>query len=72
MITERFSKCLRHWRRKRNLSQTQLSLKLGMSDSAVRKYEYENRLPSLTTLDAILNALGVTVGEFFEEAENNG
>ena len=51
---------VRTLRNERNLSQEQLAKKIGATRPTVASYELENRLPSLSALFKLSNALGVT------------
>ena len=59
----KFSKILKELRQERNMTQKQLSAKLGVTDSSIRDWELRGRQPSYETLCEIAKILGVTVGQ---------
>lgn len=54
-------------RREKGLSQKDLANILGVSQSAISKYETGVALPSLNTARKIASALGCTIDELFGE-----
>lgn len=57
---------LRHARLEANLTQSQLAEALGQSQSYVSKYESGEQRLDLTELEAICNAVGVTLLDLVE------
>jgi len=53
------------------LRQTELAARLGYPQSYVSKYESGQRRIDLVELEAICQALGITLGEFVERFEGN-
>lgn len=53
-------------RKSKNLSQVQLYVKSGVSQSAISDYESGNRNPSLLSLYRLSQALSCSVAEFWE------
>jgi len=51
---------IKYYRLKSNLTQKQLALKCGLSESAIRNYELNNRKPKEKTLEAIADALNIS------------
>ena len=51
---------IRHFREKAGLTQSQLGKLVGKSESAIRNYELENRMPDWETITKIANALKVS------------
>ena len=72
MLTEEFGKRLRYWRKKRGLSLMNLYRKSGVAPSSISRYENDNRCPMLQTLEALLNALNISIVDFFSEEIKNG
>lgn len=53
------------------MRQTELAARLGCPQSYVSKYESGQRRIDLVELEAICQALGVTLGEFVKRFEGN-
>jgi len=51
---------IRHFREKAGFTQSQLGLLVGKSESAIRNYELDNRIPDWETITKIANALKVS------------
>ena len=54
----------------RNWSDYRLSLESGLSASTIANIHRRNTLPSIPTLEAICNAFGITLSQFFAEDLN--
>jgi putative transcriptional regulator len=65
-----FKTTLKQLRKKAGLTQTELAQAIGTSQGAVGHYETGIKAPKLGKLPAIVNALGVTVAELFEEDQS--
>lgn len=61
------SKNIRFFRQEKQLTTKELSLKSGMSETAIYQYQSGLRLPSINALYKIANALGVTQAELLGE-----
>ncbi|MGN9821918.1 helix-turn-helix transcriptional regulator [Streptomyces sp. SD11] len=61
---------LRHLRRKRGLTQSQLAALLGCSRSAVSTWETTGRLPLPNRLQHLASVLGVPVSDLIEQEES--
>lgn len=55
------SKC----RKKQNLTQKELADKIGVTDSAISKWERGKGLPDLSLLESLTKELNITLNEFF-------
>ena len=64
-LTEGLGKRLEYWRTKRGMSQTELAELAGLSDATVSSLGNGLTVPRLDTLELLLNALNVPIGEFF-------
>lgn len=63
-MSDRIAKNIRHYRKQKNMSQSDLAEKTGLSLMSIRRYETEgneNREPTVQSLEKIANALGVSV-----------
>jgi transcriptional regulator with XRE-family HTH domain len=58
-LAEKFSSNMKHERKRRKLSQSQLSRRAGVSTSYVSMLERNQRTPPLETLERIARALQV-------------
>ncbi|TDO90061.1 helix-turn-helix protein [Halanaerobium saccharolyticum] len=63
-------KRLKKYRNQRGLSQKRLSNHTGISQSFISSIESNKQSPTITTLERICRALGITIAEFFSEADN--
>ena len=54
---------------KNGLSYYALAAKAGLSSSTIANIHRRNTVPSIATLDAICNAFGITLSEFFSDDE---
>ena len=54
----------------RNWSEYRLALESGLSTSTIANIHRRNTVPSVTTLEAICDAFGITLSQFFAETEN--
>lgn len=66
MITEKIGVRVREMRIALGLSQEKLALKADIDRTYLAGVEQGKRNPSVKSLEKIINALGVTFGEFFK------
>lgn len=74
MNQERIGKFISLCRNKKNLTQSELANKLGITDKAVSKWENGRCLPDLSLMNPLCEELGITIndlinGEYIEEKE---
>ena len=62
-------KLLKDYRNQRGLSQKKLSKHTGISQSFISSIESNKQSPTITTLERICEVLGVTIAEFFSQAD---
>lgn len=62
-----FKENLKYWRNKANLTQEQLSEKIGYGGGYISEIESRNIFPKPETIDAIANALNIKPSQLFEE-----
>lgn len=55
--------------KERGWSYYKLSIESGLSSSTITNIYRRNTVPSITTLEAICNAFGITLSQFFAEEE---
>lgn len=67
MITERIGARIRELRNQQGISQEKLALKAEIDRTYLAGVERGKRNPSIKSLEKILNALGVTFHEFFDD-----
>ena len=72
MITEIFGERLKYWREKRGLSLGQLYMASGVTATTLSKYEHGRQFPTLKTVECLLDALKISISEFFGEENPNG
>lgn len=53
--------------KERNWSDYKLSIKSGLSSSTIANIHRRNTVPSIPTLEAICDAFGITLAQFFED-----
>lgn len=53
--------------KERNWSDYKLSAESGLSSSTIANIHRRNTVPSISTLEAICNAFGITLAQFFTE-----
>lgn len=63
---------LRAVRESRRLSQRDLAARAGLTSGAISLIEQNKSSPSVSSLKALLDAIPMTMSEFFEEVENSG
>lgn len=63
---EKFGKFIEKLRRKKDLKQGDLANKLGLSNSAISKWECGNNLPDISMLEPLSQALGVTINNLLK------
>ena len=51
----------------RNWSEYQLSLRSGLTQSTISSWYRKNTLPSISSLERICNAFGISLSQFFQE-----
>ena len=64
------SQRIKHIRTAKNLSQKEVTLAIGMGAAQYSRIENGKTDPSISTLDKIAKALGVTLAELFSEEDN--
>ena len=62
-----FKENLKYWRNKANLTQEQLSEKIGYGGGYISEIESRNIFPKPETIDAIAQALNIAPAQLFEE-----
>ena len=72
MNQEKIGKFIATCRKKKNLTQEELGLKLGLTSKAVSKWECGKGLPDVSLYKDLCNILGITLNELFigEEISN--
>lgn len=63
---------LRAVRESRNLTQRDLANRAGLTNGAISLMEQNKSSPSVASLKALLDAIPMTMSEFFAEVENTG
>lgn len=58
---------IRQLMQERGLTEYRLALDSGLSKSTVSALLHRNTTPSVPTIEAVCNALGITVSQFFAE-----
>lgn len=58
---------IRQLMKERGLTEYRLALDSGLSKSTVSALLHRNTTPSVPTIEAVCNALGITVSQFFAE-----
>lgn len=58
---------IRQLMQERGLTEYKLALDSGLSKSTVSALLHRNTTPSVPTIEAVCNALGITVSQFFAE-----
>lgn len=66
-VREIFKDNLKYWRNKANLTQEQLSEKIGYGGGYISEIESRNIFPKPETIDAIAKALNIIPAQLFEE-----
>lgn len=56
--------------KERNWSDYKLAMESGLSSSTIANLRRRNTVPSIPTLEAICNAFGITLSQFFDEQYN--
>lgn len=72
MLTDEFGKRLKHWRNKRGLTLKDLRSKCGVAVESISKYEHGRIFPTLKTVEILLDALNVSISDFYSEEINHG
>ena len=62
-VLERIS----HYRKLKGWSEYQLSEKASIPQSTINSWNHKNFVPTISSLDKICNAFGITLSEFFSE-----
>ena len=65
-VRDIFKENLKYWRNKANLTQEQLSEKIGYGNGYISEIESRNMFPKPETIDAIAAALNITPAQLFE------
>ena len=66
-VRDIFKENLKYWRNKANLTQEQLSEKIGYGGGYISEIESRNMFPKPETIDAIAKALDIVPAQLFEE-----
>lgn len=66
MITEQVGKRIRFLRLQMGLSQEKLALKAGIDRTYLAGIELGKRNATITSIEKIVNALGITMKDFFD------
>ncbi len=64
------SERLHYWRTIKSISVYKLSKLSGVSDNHIRNLESGAKTPKLSTLEALVNALNISLSEFFNTPNN--
>lgn len=64
------SEQIKEYRRKKQITQKELSKLLGISPQAISKWEREQGYPDITMLPFIADLLGCSISDFFRENNN--
>ncbi|PCH93515.1 MAG: transcriptional regulator [Rhodobacteraceae bacterium] len=67
---ERFATVLRQYRHQAGLSQEELGFRAGLAMRYISMLETNKRQPTISTLAALCNGLGVSMAVFVTEMEN--
>ena len=57
--------------KERNWSDYRLAMESGLSSSTIANLRRRNTVPSIPTLEAICNAFGITLSQFFDDQYNS-
>ena len=68
-ITVCIGERIRHWRRRRAMSQDDVARDIGITQATLSNYELGKRDPSISTLLAIAGTLNVSLGELIGSRE---
>lgn len=60
---------IKQFRKNKKITQKELAEKIGVTDSAITKYEKGDREPNIETLNKIATALGVTINDLVKNEE---
>ena len=63
MNQEKIGKFIAKLRKEKNMTQLQLSLKLGVTDRAISKWENGRGMPDLSRMKPLCNELGITIND---------
>ena len=63
MDQEKIGKFIAKLRKEKNMTQLQLSLKLGVTDRAISKWENGRGMPDLSLMKPLCNELGITIND---------
>lgn len=66
-LTASFGARLKYWRELRNMTIKQLAEQSTLSRTTIKKLEYGNSYPTLMTVEVLLNALNISIGNFYGE-----
>ncbi len=66
-LREIFRENLKYWRNKANLTQEQLSEKIGYGSGYISEIESRDIFPKPETIDTIATALNITPAQLFEQ-----
>lgn len=64
-----FTESLTYWLKKKNLTQAELSKRMGVNPNTISQYKTGERTPPMRKLELMTRALGVSVPEFFSRQD---
>lgn len=67
-MPKQYAKVIKKYRKKRNLTQSELAKKIHSSQQAVARWELEKTEPNLDSLRELSKALNIPVSHFIDEA----
>lgn len=59
-----------HYRDQKGWSEYQLAVKSGLTQSTISSWYRKDLLPSISSLEKICTAFGITLSQFFSESES--
>lgn len=65
-VNERLHQLLKN----RGWTEYRLAVKCGLSQSTIANIYHRNTVPSISTLEQICNAFGITLSQFFSDEDN--
>lgn len=66
-MTKQYAKVIKKYRKKRNLTQSELAKKIHSSQQAVARWELEKTEPNLDSLSELSKALNIPISHFIDE-----
>lgn len=67
-MTKQYAKVIKKYRKKRNLTQSELAKRIHSSQQAVARWELEKTEPNLDSLSELSKALNIPISHFIDEA----